>query len=139
MRDVGGVLAKSTSTDLSEADVLGLVDLRLQGGTALQCRLPRETPLSAEHNQNAIGQFLGKSSTLGAPCACITWTPRRSRRRSTIVKIVQHYGWHLFALASAVLAALAVAAASFLVMRWPRARAPEGGLPPLSAPGPTPH
>jgi hypothetical protein len=139
LRDIGGVLAKSTSTDLSDADVLGLVDLRLRGGTALQCRLPRETPLTTEHNQSAIGQFLGTTSTLGAPCAVHHLDAAPLTPPVTVVKIVQHYGWHLFVLASAVLAALAVAATVFLVMRWPRLRAPEqeggGALPPLSPSG----
>jgi hypothetical protein len=139
LQSIGGVLAKTVSTDLSDADVLGFVDLRLRGGVALQCQLPKQTTLATLRSRSAVEQFLGKASTFTTPCGAHNVKATSITPPVTIVKIVQHYGWHLFALASAVLAALAVAAASFLVMRWPRARAPEGGLPPLSTPGPTPH
>ena len=39
----GSALASSASTDLTDADVLGLAYLRVNGGTALQCHLERKS------------------------------------------------------------------------------------------------
>jgi hypothetical protein len=48
------------------------------------------------------------------------------------VRLVQHYGWHLFAAAALLLMLLATIATVALVVRWPKVdrTPPRGVLPP---------
>jgi hypothetical protein len=50
----------------------------------------------------------------------------------TVVRLVQHYGWHLFAAAALLLMLLATIATVALVVRWPKVdrTPPRGVLPP---------
>jgi hypothetical protein len=49
------------------------------------------------------------------------------------VRVVQHYGWHLFVAAALLLMMLATISTVVLAVRWPRVdrTQPGGALPPL--------
>jgi hypothetical protein len=131
MQTMGGALSDSASTDLTDADVVGLVELRLRGGAALQCLVPRRTPIAEE--RATVDQFLGKTANLGAPCRVHRVDGARLAPPVTIVRVVQHYGWHLFVAAALLLMLLATIATVALVVRWPKVdqTPPKGALPPL--------
>lgn len=120
LQSIGGAFADATSTDLRPSDVLGLVDLRLRGGSVVQCRLPRRQEITAW--QSAVDAALGDSSAITPPCH------RRPLRSSgpappvAVVRVVQHYGWHLFMAAAIALGALAALIAVLLAARWPGRR-----------------
>jgi hypothetical protein len=117
MQTMGGVLASSASTDLTDADVVGLVELRLRGGAALQCQVPRRTPL-ADHRAT-VDQFLGKTANPGAPCRVHHVDSAQLAPPVTVVRVVQRYGWHLFVAAALLMMLLAALATVVLVMRGP--------------------
>ena len=56
----------------------------------------------------------------------------------TVVRAIQRYGWHLFAVAALLLMLVAAIVAVLLVVRWPKAGRPppKGILPPLRRLGP---
>ena len=130
MQTMGGVLADSAATDLTDADAVGLVALRLRGGAALQCQVPRHTPIAEQ--RATVDQFLGKAANPGAPCRVHHVDGAQLAPPAAVVRVVQHYGWHLFVAAALVLMLLATIAAVVLVMRWPKiGQSPKGALPPL--------
>ena len=98
----GSALASSASTDLTDADVLGLAYLRVNGGTALQCHLERKVDLTTTHATSVLAQFLG-SKQPGAGCAPSpfagrTFSPPRhwfeSFRASAGGRLRSDRGWH---------------------------------------------
>lgn len=131
MQTMGAVLADSAATDLTDADVVGLVELRLRGGAALQCQVPRNTPIAEQ--QATVDQFLGKAANPGSQCRVHHVDGVQLAPPVAVVRVVQHYGWHLFVAASLLLLLLATIATVVLVMRWPRIdrSPPKGALPPL--------
>jgi hypothetical protein len=131
MQTMGGALAGSASTDLTDADVVGLVELRLHGGAAIQCQVPRHTPIAQE--RTTVDQFLGKAANPGAPCRVHHVEGAQLAPPVAIVRVVQHYGWHLFVAAALLLILLATIAGVALVVRWPKVdrTPPTGALPPL--------
>jgi hypothetical protein len=131
MQTMGGALADSSATDLTAADVVGLVELRQRGGAALRCRVPRTTPIGEQ--RATVDQFLGKAATLGAPCRVHHFDGESLAPPVSVVRVVQHYGWHLFVAAALLLMVLATILIVVLVVRWPRVdRTPSrGALPPL--------
>jgi hypothetical protein len=131
MQTMGGALADSSATDLTAADVVGLVELRQRGGAALRCQVPRTTPIGEQ--RATVDQFLGKAATLGAPCRVHHFDGESLAPPVSVVGVVQHYGWHLFVAAALLLMVLATISIVVLVVRWPRVdRTPSrGALPPL--------
>ena len=131
MQTMGSVLADSAATDLTDADVVGLVELRLRGGVAVQCQVPRHTAIAEQ--QARVEQFLGKAANPGAPCRVHHVDGAALAPPLTVVRVVQHYGWHLFVAAALLLMLLATIAAVGLAMRWPKIdqNPPKGALPPL--------
>jgi hypothetical protein len=125
LETMGGVLASSASTDLTDADVVGLVELRLRGGSALQCHVPRHTPL-AQHRAT-VDQFLGNAATPGAPCRAHHVDSAQLAPPVTVVRVVQHYGWRLFVGAAVLMMLLAMIATVVLVVRGPKVGAPHKG------------
>ncbi len=136
MQAMGAALAGSAATDLTDADVVGLVELRLRGGTAVQCQVPRHTPIAEQ--QARVDQFLGKAATPGAPCRTHHVDGAALAPPVTVVRVVQHYGWHLFVAAALLLLLLATIAAVVLATRWPKIdqNPPRGAMPPLPRPSP---
>jgi hypothetical protein len=117
LQSVSGAFAHATSTDLRPSDVLGLVDLRLRGGTVVQCRLPRRQELSAW--RPAVDAVLGDSTVIQRPCHQRPLTSSGAAPPVAVVRVVQHYGWHLFMAGAIALGALAALVAVLLAARWP--------------------
>ena len=136
MQTIGAVLAHSVATDLTGADVVGLVELRLRGGATLQCQVPRHSQIAL--HQATVHQFLGKATSPGAACAVRHVASAQLAPPVTVVRAIQRYGWHLFAATALLLILLAAIATVVLVMRWPRVgqTPPKGLLPPLRRLGP---
>jgi hypothetical protein len=127
MQTIGGVLASSASTDLTAADVVGLEELRLRGGAALRCQVQRHTSIAGQ--RATVDQFLGKAATPGAPCRVHHVDGAQLAPPVTVVRVVQHYGWHLFVATALLLILLATIASMVLVIRWPKAdQAHEGAV-----------
>jgi hypothetical protein len=120
LQSIGGAFADATSTDLGPSDVLGLVDLRLRGGSAVQCRLPRGQQLTAW--RALVAAALGESSTVPLPCHRRPLQPSGAAPPVAVVRVVQHYGWHLFMGGAIALCALAALIAGLLAALWPGRR-----------------
>lgn len=120
LQSIGTVFAHAASTDLRPADVLGLVDLRLRGGSVVRCRLPRAQQISAWGS--IIDATLGNSTAIPAQCHRKTLQSSGAAPPVVVVKLVQHYGWHLFMGAAIACGALSALIAGLLAARWPRSR-----------------
>ena len=128
LQATGTAVAHSAVTDLTDADVLGLVWDRLQSRRVVQCTLPENTPAESGVSPGIVAGFLAPGSSAGvAGCrgTAIASTPYLPPK--AVVVIVQHYGSRVFVVvaAAAVLMALAMAAL-FVRMRVRRAPAPAG-------------
>ncbi len=129
MQTMGAGLADSAATDLTDADVVGLVELRLRGGAALQGRVPRYTPIAGQ--RATVDQFLGKAANPArrawfAASTAHSWRRRGRRARRTALRLTSVRG------GSAAVAA-GDGRSRGLAMRWPKIdrSPPTGALPPL--------
>jgi hypothetical protein len=130
IHSIADAMASSVSSDLSTADVLGLVELRLRGGVVLQCHAFRRTSLRAPAVHTAVERFLGGTGYTGGPCSAREVSSKTSPPE-VVVNFVRHYGWKLFGGIAAILSLLALTAAGVLAARWPRtARQPQTTPPP---------
>jgi hypothetical protein len=125
METMGGVLASSASTDLTDADVVGLVELRLRGGAALQCQVPRHTSIAGQ--RATVNQFLGKAANPGSPCRAHHVDGAQLAPPVAVVRVVQHYGWRLFVASALLMMLLAMIATVVLLVRGPKVDAPHKG------------
>ncbi len=131
VRSIADAMAGSVSSDLSDSDVLGLVEMRLRGGELLQCRAFRREPLTQATNRQSIDRFLGVAGATGGRCTSRHVAATTGAPPTAVVNVVRHYGWKLFAAIAVILAALALIAAGVLATRWPRrARQPSPTPPP---------
>jgi anionic cell wall polymer biosynthesis LytR-Cps2A-Psr (LCP) family protein len=136
-RQVGSALAAAASTDLTDADVIGLVDLRLRGGTALQCLVPRRTALAPPAAASVLARADGRRPPLaGGGCSVRSVDAAAVTPPLEVVRLAQRYGWAGFAAGSLVCLLLAAAAAALLAWRWPRPRRQASIWRPLSVPQP---
>ena len=121
----GSALASSASTDLTDADVLGLAYLRVNGGTALQCHLERKVDLTTTHATSVLAQFLG-SKQPGPGCVPKPFAGRTFAPPKALVRVLQSFGWRAFAFGSglALLLMLLIGAALMMAGRAPRRTAP---------------
>jgi hypothetical protein len=121
----GSALAGSASTDLTDADVLGLAYLRVNGGTALQCHLQRKVNLTSTHAASVLAQFLGIERP-GAACTPKPFAGRTLAPPKALVRVLQSFGWRVFGFGSglALLLMLLIGAGLMTVGRGPRRSAP---------------
>ena len=135
LRELGGELANAVSTDLGDDDVLGLVELRLRGGTALECLAPRRSPADSGITLTMLERARGASTaTAGARCHVRPVPAATVAPPLAVIRLAQRYGWRGFAAGAAATLALAVATVLLLAWRWPRARRPASIWPPLPGP-----
>lgn len=125
LQSTGQALAKATATDLSTADVLGLVEMRVRGGVIVQCRLTGPGNVTDPRLQSVVNQALGRTPTNGTACSTRTLAAAAVVPPVLLVKAAQHYGWQLFVGIAVVLAALAIILAAILRARWPSAGSPR--------------
>ncbi len=120
LQTTGTALATSTATDLTDADVVGLVYLRLDGGTGMECGLPPRhradvavpaPPPCRPSSARASGQT-SAAGCRARPIASKAFLPPKA-----IVKLVQRFGWGVFLAAAGLMLALMLAVGSVLILR----------------------
>ncbi len=134
LQATGTAVAHSAVTDLTDADVLGLVWDRLQSRHVVQCTLPENTPAESGTGPGTVAGFLAPDASAraaGCNAAAIAATPYLPPR--AVVVIVQHYGTSVFVFVAAAAVLMAIAMAALFVRMRVRAPAPAG-----PAPGGTP-
>jgi LytR_cpsA_psr family len=125
LQSTGTAVAHSAVTDLTDADVLGLVWDRLQTRHMVQCTLPENTAAESGTSPAIVAGFLAPdASARVAGCTSATIAPAPYLPPKLVVSIVQDYGASAFGAGAAAAIAMALAmAALFLRMG---ARAPAG-------------
>ncbi|HEY7258490.1 MAG TPA: LCP family protein [Gaiellales bacterium] len=128
LQATGTAVAHSAVTDLTDADVLGLVWDRLRSRHVVQCSLPEAT--AAESGGGIVAGFLAPdASAHPAGCRVTPLSPPPYLPPKAVVVIVQRYGASAFAAVAAAAIAMALALAALFVRM--RVRAPA----PAAAPG----
>ncbi len=119
LQTTGTALATSTATDLSDADVVGLVYLRLDGGTGMECGLPPREELTSSTGSATLQAFLGQSAgqTSAGGCRARPIASRVFLPPKGVVKLVQRFGWSAFLAAAGLMLALMLALGSVLILR----------------------
>jgi len=119
LQTTGTALASSTATDLSDADVVGLVYLRLDGGTGMECGLPPREELTSSSGSATMRAFLGQSAgqTSAAGCTARPIASKVFLPPKDVVKLVQRFGWGAFLAAAGLMLALMLAVGSVLILR----------------------
>jgi hypothetical protein len=123
LRSVGSALASAAATDLTPADVIGLVDMRIRGGELIDCRLTGPGNLGDPRLKAIVNQALGRTATSDSACQARHLAAAPVVPPTIVVKAVQHYGWQLFAGLAIILGAAAILLAALLKSRWASASA----------------
>jgi hypothetical protein len=120
-------VAHSAVTDLTDADVLGLVWDRLQSRHVVQCALPENTAAESGVGPGIVAGFLAPDASAqatGCSATAIAATPYLPPK--AIIVIVQHYGTSVFVFVAAAAVLMAIAMAALFVRMRVRAPAPAG-------------
>ena len=98
--------------------------------------MPRHSPIGGY--RATVDRFLGKATSPAAGCTVHHVDSAQLAPPVTVVRAIQRYGWHLFAVTALLLMLVAAIATVVLVTRWPKAGGtpPKGILPPLRRLGP---
>ena len=127
LQATGTAVAHSAVTDLTDADVLGLVWGRLQSRHVVQCTLPENTAAESGHGPGIVAGFLAPdASARAAGCSSTAIAPAPYLPPKTVVVIVQRYGASAFGFVAAAAVAMALAMAALFVRMRVRAPAPAG-------------
>jgi hypothetical protein len=127
LQATGTAVAHSAVTDLTDADVLGLVWDRLQSSHVVQCTLPESTAAESGQGPGIVAGFLSPdASAEAAGCRGTEVAKAPYLPPKTIVVIVQRYGASAFAAVAAAAVAMALAMAALFVRMRVRAPAPAG-------------
>jgi len=119
LQTTGTALASSTATDLTDADVIGLIYLRLEGGTGMECGFPPRQELTSSSGTATVQAFLGRNASQTSAAGC-TARPIGSKvflPPKDVVKLVQRFGWGVFLAAAGLMLALMLAVGSVLILR----------------------
>ena len=127
LQATGTAVAHSAVTDLTDADVLGLVWDRLQGRHVVQCTLPEHRPAESGVGPGIVAGFLAPDASAQAPgCRATTIAATPYLPPRAVVVIVQHYGTSAFVFVAAAAVLMAIAMAALFVRMRVRAPAPAG-------------
>jgi hypothetical protein len=127
LQATGTAVAHSAVTDLTDADVLGLVWDRLRSRRVVQCTLPENTAAESGAGPAVVAGFLAPDASVraaGCRGAAVASTPYLPPK--TVVAIVQHYGARAFVVVAAVAVLMALAMAALFAAMRVRAPAPAG-------------
>jgi anionic cell wall polymer biosynthesis LytR-Cps2A-Psr (LCP) family protein len=127
LQATGTAVAHSAVTDLTDADVLGLVWDRLQSQHVVQCTLAENTAAESGTGPGVVAGFLAPDASArsaGCRATAIASTPYLPPK--TVVVIVQHYGARAFVVVAAAAVLMALAMAALFVRMRVRAPAPAG-------------
>jgi hypothetical protein len=126
LQATGTAVAHSAVTDLTDADVLGLVWDRLQSRHVVQCTLPESAPSESGSGPGIVAGFLAPDgSASAAGCRVTAIAPPPYLPPKAVVVIVQRYGASAFAVVAAAAIAMALALAAVFVRMRVRAPQPE--------------
>ena len=129
LQSTGTAIAHSAVTDLTDADVLGLVWDRLQSRHVVQCTLPENTAAESGSGPGIVAGFLAPgASARAAGCAGTAVAPTPYLPPKAVVAIVQHYGASAFAFVAATAVLMALAMAVLLVRMRVRAPVPAASM-----------
>jgi hypothetical protein len=132
LQATGTAVAHSAVTDLTDADVLGLVWDRLQSRHVVQCTLPENTAAESGTGPGIVAGFLAPdASAHPAGCRTTSIAPAPYLPPKAVVAIVQQYGASAFAAVAAAAVAMALCMAALFVRM--RVRAPASARPPRRA------
>jgi hypothetical protein len=87
--------------------------------------VPRHTQISEQ--RATVNRFLGKPANPSALCRARHVDAAALVPPVTVVRVVQHYGWHLFVAAALLMLVLAMIATVVLMMRGPKGGAQNKG------------
>jgi anionic cell wall polymer biosynthesis LytR-Cps2A-Psr (LCP) family protein len=127
LQATGTAVAHSAVTDLTDADVLGLVWDRLQSQHVVQCTLPETTPAESGIGPAIVAGFLAPdASARAAGCTATSIPSTPYLPPKAVVVIVQHFGASAFVFVAAAAVLMAIAMAALFVRMRVRAPAPAG-------------
>jgi cell envelope-related transcriptional attenuator-like protein len=127
LQSTGTAVAHSAVTDLTDADVLGLVWDRLQSRHVVQCTLPENAAAESGTSPSIVAGFLAPDASASvAGCASAAVAPAPHLPPKLVVAIVQDYGASAFGAVAAAAVAMALAMAALFVRMRVRAPAPAG-------------
>jgi hypothetical protein len=131
LQATGTAVAHSAVTDLTDADVLGLVWDRLHSSHVVQCTLPESAAAESGQGPGAVAGFLAPdASARAAGCSGTAIASAPYLPPKAIVVIVQRYGASAFAFVAGAAIAMALAmAALFVRMRVRTAPGAPAGPP----------
>jgi len=125
LQATGTAVAHSAVTDLTDADVVGLVWDRLHSSHVVQCALPENTAAESGQGPGVVAGFLAPdASARAAGCSGTAIAAAPYLPPKAIVVIVQRYGASAFVVVAAVAIAVALAMAALFVRMRIRARPP---------------
>jgi hypothetical protein len=126
LQATGATLARAAATDFSDADVVGLVYARLQGGSTVECRVG-SVPLTSTRAQSTLRAFLGRDAAAGSSgCSVRPIHSQSFLPPKAVVALVQRFGWEVFAASAALALMLMLLVGSGFLLRWRRAVRPAG-------------
>jgi anionic cell wall polymer biosynthesis LytR-Cps2A-Psr (LCP) family protein len=129
LQATGSAVAHSAVTDLTDADVLGLVWDRLQSRHVVQCTLPEATAAESGLGPGIVAAFLAPdASARAAGCRGTAIAPAPYLPPKAVVVIVQQYGASAFGAVAGVAVAMALAMAALFVRMRVRTPAAAGPL-----------
>ena len=115
----GAAVAHAAVTDLTDADVLGLVFTRLDSRRLVQCSTNENDPLESAAARRVVTAFLARNGAVRAPgCHTQPLHPTSYLPPKAVIVIVQHYGVWVFVATAAAAMLMAIAmAVTFLRLR----------------------
>jgi hypothetical protein len=127
LQSTGTAVAHSAVTDLTDADVLGLVWDRLQSRYVVQCTLPENTAAESGAGPGIVAGFLAPDASANAAgCTGAAIAPAPYLPPKAVVEIVQTYGASAFAVVAAAAVAMALAMAALFIRMRVRGASPAG-------------
>jgi hypothetical protein len=125
LQGTAAAIAASAATDLTDADVLGMVWARLESRRLLQCTAAQGRALGASAGRPIVAAFMTPAATPPATmCGSKALSPAAFLPPKAAVAIVQRYGTWAFVLVAAA-AALTMAGISVVLVRPRPAPAPR--------------
>ena len=127
LQSTGTAVAHSAVTDLTDADVVGLVWVRLQSRHIVQCTLPENAAAESGSGPGIVAGFLAPDASGVAGCTRQALAPAPYLPPKAVVAIVQRYGAAAFAFAAAAAILMTIAMAALFARMRVRAPATAGG------------
>jgi hypothetical protein len=127
LQRTAAAIAATAATDLTDADILGLVWARLKARHLVQCTAPEHQPLESTGAQKVIRAFLAPAANRPASgCQTKNTRPFGFLPPQVVVALVQHFGAWAFALIAVIATAVLAVIWAILLRRGIRFRKAAG-------------